>query len=73
MVEAAEAGVVVAPGDADAASAALRNLLSSTAARDRMGTAARRYAERTFDVGRVGERFESLLCEIKNGRQGKDL
>jgi colanic acid biosynthesis glycosyl transferase WcaI len=73
MVEAAEAGVVVAPGDADAASAALRNLLSSTTARDRMGTAARRYAERTFDVGRVGERFESLLCDIKNGRQGKDL
>jgi glycosyltransferase involved in cell wall biosynthesis len=73
MVEAAEAGLVVAPGDADAASAALRNLLSSTAARDRMGTAARRYAERTFDVGRVGERFESSLCDIKKGRQGEDL
>ena len=50
MVEAAEAGLVVAPGDADAASAALRSLLSSPAARDQMGTAARRYAERTFDV-----------------------
>ena len=69
MVEAAEAGLVVAPGDADAASAALRSLLSSPAARDQMGTAARRYAERTFDVRRVGERFESLLCDIKNGRQ----
>jgi hypothetical protein len=34
-----------------------------------MGTAARRYAERTFDVERVGERFESMLCEVKNGRQ----
>jgi colanic acid biosynthesis glycosyl transferase WcaI len=69
MVEAAEAGLVVAPGDADAASAALRRLLSSPAARDQMGTAARRYAERTFDVTRVGDRFESLLCEIWNGRQ----
>jgi len=73
MVEAAEAGLVVAPGDADAASAALGNLLSSPATRDQMGTAARRYAERTFDVGLVGERFESLLCDIKNRRQGKDL
>lgn len=72
-VRAIELGLMVAPGDADAASAALRNLLSSTAVRDRMGTAARRYAERTFDVGRVGERFESLLCDIKKGRQGKGL
>ena len=69
MVEAAEAGLVVAPGDAAAASAALQSLLSSPAVRDQMGTAARRYAERTFDVGRVGERFESMLCEVKNGRQ----
>jgi glycosyltransferase involved in cell wall biosynthesis len=69
MVEAAEAGLVVAPGDADAACAALRSLLSSPAARDQMGAAARRYAEHTFDVGRVGEHFESLLSDIKDGRQ----
>ena len=69
MIEAAEAGLVVAPGNADGASAALWSLLSSSAARDQMGTAARRYAERTFDVGRVGERFESMLCDVKNGRQ----
>jgi colanic acid biosynthesis glycosyl transferase WcaI len=69
MVEAAEAGLVVAPGDADAASAALGSLLASPVARAAMGTAARRYAERTFDVRRVGERFESLLCDIQNGRQ----
>ena len=50
MVEAAEAGLVVAPGDADAASDALRSLLASPGARGAMGTAARRYAERTFDV-----------------------
>ena len=66
MVETAEAGLVVAPGDADAASAALNSLLSSPTTRDRMGTAARRYAERTFDVTHVGERFESLLADINN-------
>jgi colanic acid biosynthesis glycosyl transferase WcaI len=67
MVEAAEAGLVVAPGDADAASTALRSLLSSPAARGAMGTAARDYAQRTFDVERVGDRFESLLYDVCNG------
>jgi colanic acid biosynthesis glycosyl transferase WcaI len=71
MVEAAEAGLVVAPGDAAAASAALTSLLASPVARAAMGTAARRYAECTFDVSRVGERFESLLCDIQNGRTMK--
>ena len=66
MVDAAEAGIVVAPGDADAASDALRSLLASSVARAAMGTAARRYAERTFNVTRVGERFESLLYDINN-------
>jgi colanic acid biosynthesis glycosyl transferase WcaI len=67
MVEAAEAGLVVAPGDADAASVALRSLLASPVARAAIGTAARRYAERTFDVERVGDRFESLLYDVSNG------
>jgi putative colanic acid biosynthesis glycosyltransferase WcaI len=67
MVEAAEAGLVVAPGDADAASAALRSLLASPVARAAMGTAARRYAEHTFDVIRVGDRFDSLLHDARNG------
>jgi glycosyltransferase involved in cell wall biosynthesis len=69
MVEAAEAGIVVPPGDADAASAALNSLLASQVARAAMGTAARRFAERTFDVTRVGECFESLLSEINNARK----
>jgi colanic acid biosynthesis glycosyl transferase WcaI len=68
MVEAAEAGLVVAPGDADAAAAALQSLLASPVARAAMGTAARHYAERTFDVKRVGDRFESLLNDVGNGQ-----
>jgi colanic acid biosynthesis glycosyl transferase WcaI len=69
MVEAAEAGIVVAPGDADAASVALNTLLASPVARAAMGTSARRFAERTFDVTRVGERFESLLSDLNNARK----
>ncbi|MEB3980337.1 glycosyltransferase family 4 protein [Mycobacterium sp. 663a-19] len=64
MIETAGAGLVVAPENADSAAAALRNLLADADARDRMGTAARCYAERTFEVKRVGERFESLLSDI---------
>jgi glycosyltransferase involved in cell wall biosynthesis len=60
---------VVAPGDVDAASAALNGLLASAVARAAMGTSARRFAERTFDVTRVGERFESLLCDINNAQK----
>jgi colanic acid biosynthesis glycosyl transferase WcaI len=67
MIEAAGAGLVVAPGDANAAANALRSLLSCPATRDRMGNAARRYAERTFDVTRIGDRFESLLYAIYDG------
>jgi colanic acid biosynthesis glycosyl transferase WcaI len=69
MVEAAEAGIVVAPGDTDAASAALNSLLASPVARAAMGTAARRYAEGTFDVTRVADRFESLLSDVNNTHQ----
>ncbi|MDT5166310.1 MAG: hypothetical protein QOC88_3204, partial [Mycobacterium sp.] len=69
MVEAAEAGIVVAPGDADAASAALNSLLASPVARAAMGISARRFAECTFDVTRVGERFESLLVDIDNAQK----
>ncbi len=64
MIEAAQAGLVVAPGDTDAVSAAVRSLLASPVARTAMGTAARRYAERTFNVQRVGDRFESLLNDV---------
>ena len=69
MVEAAEAGIVVAPGDAGAASEALNSLLASPVARAGMGIAARRYAERTFDVTHVGERFEALLSDINKHQQ----
>jgi glycosyltransferase involved in cell wall biosynthesis len=66
-IAAAEAGLVVAPGDPDAAIEALLSLLDSPVKRAAMGTAARRYAEVTFDVSRVGDRFESLLHEISSG------
>jgi glycosyltransferase involved in cell wall biosynthesis len=64
-VEAAGAGIVVAPGDNEAASAALKRLLSDPAQREKMGTAARAYAERTFDVVAVGDRFEAVFDQVR--------
>lgn len=72
MVSEAGAGLVVPPGETDAASAALNSLLSDPAARERMGAAARRYAEITFDVTRVGDRFESLVNGVKNDQEVKN-
>lgn len=69
-IEAAGAGFVVAPGDHDAASAALGNLLADLPGRSRMGSAARRYAERTFDIVEVGDRFDAVFehCAARRRR-----
>jgi colanic acid biosynthesis glycosyl transferase WcaI len=64
-IEAAGAGLVVPPGDRDAAAAALNRLLSDPAERATMGAAARTYAERTFDVVGVGDRFESVFDHVR--------
>jgi len=70
-IEAAGAGIVVAPGDSEAASAGLNRLLSDPSERDKMGTAARDYAERTFDVVAVGDRFEAVFDQLHiHDRQG---
>lgn len=61
MIEAAEAGLVVDPENTVAASAALDRLLADAAAREKMGAAARQYAEKTFNVRRVGDLFETVV------------
>lgn len=61
MIELAQAGLVVDVKDAATASAAVNGLLADSAGREEMGVAARRYAETTFDVGKVGDLFESVV------------
>ncbi|MFI5509962.1 glycosyltransferase family 4 protein [Mycobacterium sp. NPDC051804] len=62
MIESAQAGVVVDPGDPDAAAAALNHLLADPLRREELGSAARQYAETKFDVVAVGEVFEAVLA-----------
>ncbi len=61
MVEGSASGVVVDPGDVESASVTLNLLLADRSELNRLGDAARRYAERAFDVGAVAAQFESVL------------
>ncbi len=57
----AGAGLCVAPGDAEGFVAGARRLRGDPALRARLGAAGRAYAERTFDIERIGPRFLALL------------
>jgi glycosyltransferase involved in cell wall biosynthesis len=61
MIESAQAGLVVDPAEIEETAAAINRLLGDAALRAKMGAAARAYAETTFDVGRIGDTFESVL------------
>ena len=61
MIESAQAGRVVDPADRDGAATALKGLLADAQQRQKMGAAAREYAETTFDVQRIGDTFEAVL------------
>jgi glycosyltransferase involved in cell wall biosynthesis len=54
-------GVVAEPGDADGLVAAARRLLDDPSLRADLGAAARAYAEATFDIQAIGDRFEQVL------------
>ncbi|GAB3241332.1 hypothetical protein GCM10027535_55310 [Mycolicibacterium hippocampi] len=61
MIKSAGAGFVVSPDDPSEAAAALNRLLSDSSLRAEMGTAARRYAERNFNIEDVADRFEAVI------------
>lgn len=58
------AGLVSAPGDIASFLENARRLASSPDLREAMGRKARVYAESTFDIGPIGDRFERLFHEV---------
>jgi glycosyltransferase involved in cell wall biosynthesis len=58
-------GLVVDPGDVAAFVAAASRLVDDDALRAELGHRARRYAETTFDIARIGERFEQVLVSAR--------
>ena len=62
------AGVVVEPDDAAGFRAAADAMLAQPERLATYGAAARRYAENTFDIDRITDRFEPVLRLIKGVR-----
>ena len=67
IIEGAGAGTVTAPGDAPALVGAAEVLRSDASMRESMGTSARAYAERKFDIGGIAGRFEEIIGFARNG------
>jgi GT2 family glycosyltransferase/glycosyltransferase involved in cell wall biosynthesis len=61
IVQASGAGLVVSPTDEEGLQEALARLLGFPAERAEMGARARSYAEQTFDLSVIADRFESVL------------
>lgn len=64
----AEAGDVCDPGDTEAFLAAAARLREDAELRQRQATAGRRYAERAFDIDRVGAEFLQVFETVKTAR-----
>jgi colanic acid biosynthesis glycosyl transferase WcaI len=61
VVERSGGGIVVPASDGAALVDAAEELLGSEARRNELGRRARAYAEATFDVEAIAERFEAVL------------
>jgi len=61
MIVRSGGGLVVDPNNPSAWVSAARRLISDVDLRARFGCNARSYAERTFDVERISDAFESVL------------
>jgi glycosyltransferase involved in cell wall biosynthesis len=57
----AKSGFVVEPGDEDGFIARIDQLLTCPAMADELGRNGRAYAEETFDISRIAERFLALV------------
>jgi putative colanic acid biosynthesis glycosyltransferase WcaI len=69
VVRLSKGGIVVDPHEVDEFIAAGHSLLADPELRSRLGTSARAYAERTFDIASIGDRFEEILESVVSGTQ----
>lgn len=69
IVTASGAGRVATPGDQARFVGAIIELLDDPDARRRCGVAARSYAERTFDISRITDRFEAIFLKVSADRR----
>lgn len=69
VVQAADAGIVIPPGDADAMAEAIRLLSNNCAMGQRMGLSGRAFMEQHFDRGKLAEKLRVIVEEM--GGKGK--
>lgn len=62
------AGLVVAPDDAEGFGGAASRLHGDRALRTTMGCKGRLYAETTFDIHKIADRFETILTDASHGK-----
>ena len=65
-IAAQQAGLVVAPDDAQGFAGAASRLHDDPAVRTTMGCNGRRYAEATFDIHGIADRFETILTKASH-------
>jgi glycosyltransferase involved in cell wall biosynthesis len=65
VVERSGGGIVVPPRDPHALVAAAEQLLADSGRRTELGRAARAYAETTFDLAAITDRFEEVLERVR--------
>jgi colanic acid biosynthesis glycosyl transferase WcaI len=65
IIEREGSGAVTDPGDVDAFVAAADRMLSDAQVRTEMGARARNYAEKTFDIHRIGDEFETVFDRLR--------
>ncbi|MEM7271497.1 MAG: glycosyltransferase family 4 protein [Actinomycetota bacterium] len=61
-IERTGTGIVVGPGDAQRFVSEAKRLADDQGLRERMGRSGRAYAESTFDIVHIGDRFERILA-----------
>jgi glycosyltransferase involved in cell wall biosynthesis len=64
IIERANAGIVVAPHDTVGFIYSIKNILDHPDLRRIYSINARRYAEETFDIARIGDRFECIIKSL---------
>ena len=64
LVEAMETGIVVPPHENDRFLNEVKRLIGDGGLREKYGKNARRYAESTFDIEKITDKFEKILKEI---------
>ena len=62
------AGITVPPGDIEGWLKAADELIGDSSLRQTLARNARRYAEETFDINAITDRFERILQEVVRGR-----